>query len=1153
MQNFTKIFFIFLLSSIFTLIGNAQNTVIHSYSFERPLTEAGWSSVQVKGNNGLSNGRWNIDSTGLLLESGKTIRATPFDDLGTFAYTNNFSSNNSTQIRLCSPFLNLSGYTNVKVVFYVFKTTSTHTAPKYNDSLYVEYALSDTVFIRIPDAALINAEASSNGWTKYVASLPTQALTSKTKIGLLSVSSQNKIVATRMVIDKISIVSNDKPFMVDFGVLPLSKTIYFTDSIHVSDWTDGLPTSRTWTFPKGSLSSSSNANVSVCFPEAGTVSVKLKTSSGAFTDSISQDITILGRAPFAQYNAKAASGSFYNWDGTRRYVATQGKSLTYDNKTTYKPNQYNWNFGNATPQTSQQASPSVSYPRAGIFQTKYIASNDYGSSVLYDTVYANLGTAHISNFNLQKDTFDLMQNIETSYDYFAGLNSSFKTFGERFVMAAASNAVITGIRIHTDSVRISSANSNETVRISVYSETSGIPGTELTYITKKLSDFSPNSFADIAFDPIDVTGTFYIVFSFPNITPDASNKFNFSVCKPNVAHTNSYFYKSGGTTWQANSSYSTSIAMAVNITFKTLDVNIDTLHIGASAGTGKIIVTNSDGFTKPSETYSWTRITSLPSGSIIDTMRLSFDLNASSDDRYATFTINSGSLSKKIVVAQSGMGKPIVNFMSATKITDTSTLLEGEIENDNGGTISEKGFYYSANPAFIPPTGGTKITDTSANFTKTVNQLNRRTTYYVSAYAKNESGEGYSAVSSFSTVGSVPKMSAPHAEDVTTLSMKVVAQVTDDYSDGIDQSGFLFSETKTAADSLWKKHQVIAEVGKNYSYTLTNLKPKTTYYIKSYAVNKNGTATSPISNLSTLAGIPVINSSVTSITTASSATVSGQVVRDSGGSITEVGFYYSTDQNVDTTQSIKTAGVLNPVDNQYTGTIKGLYPKTTYYVRAYAANEAGKVVSGVTNFTTTAGKPCVEYVETFNILSKQANLKAMITFDSLSTVNERGFYIGADPNLADGSGLKYQDTSDLSDPVFTVKAIGLTKNNNYYVKAFARNENGVTYSSTAHFKTLAKDPDDPDTVVTDVRKSQLNDIVVYPNPAKGVIIIRLGTIKAQQIEIINAIGESVISKDVVGSEREITININKLIPGTYFVRIKIGKEYVIRKFVKLAS
>jgi hypothetical protein len=139
-----------------------------------------------------------------------------------------------------------------------------------------------------------------------------------------------------------------------------------------------------------------------------------------------------------------------------------------------------------------------------------------------------------------------------------------------------------------------------------------------------------------------------------------------------------------------------------------------------------------------------------------------------------------------------------------------------------------------------------------------------------------------------------------------------------------------------------------------------------------------------------------------------------------------------------------------------TGLSYRLLVNTTYYVRAFASNNAGIVYGNQISFKTLNGPISLPAVMA-GFADTLTNTLAVIVYNN--TINNGGGAITArgtvwsstvtTPTLAnsktiDGSG----------DGVFTSRLTGLTPNTTYYYRAYATNSAGTAYSDVTTFTTL---------------------------------------------------------------------------------------------------
>ena len=292
---------------------------------------------------------------------------------------------------------------------------------------------------------------------------------------------------------------------------------------------------------------------------------------------------------------------------------------------------------------------------------------------------------------------------------------------------------------------------------------------------------------------------------------------------------------------------------------------------------------------------------------------------------------------------------PTVTTSSATNISYTSATVGGNVTNDGGATVTERGVVYSTSQN--PMTSNTKITSGTGtgSFTCDITNLQEGTTYYVRAYAINKKGTSYGEQSSFTTKAYIlPTVTTSSATDISYTSATVGGNVTSDGGATVTECGVVYStnQNPTTANS-----KVISGSGiGSFTCNITNLQEGTTYYVRAYAINKKGTSYGEQKSFTTTAYIlPTVTTSSATNLSQTSATIGGNVTSDGGANVTERGVVYSTSQNPTTSNSKVICG---SGEGDFSCTLTSLNRGTTYYVCAYAVNCKGTSYGNQIRFTT---------------------------------------------------------------------------------------------------------------------------------------------------------------------------------------------------------
>ena len=308
--------------------------------------------------------------------------------------------------------------------------------------------------------------------------------------------------------------------------------------------------------------------------------------------------------------------------------------------------------------------------------------------------------------------------------------------------------------------------------------------------------------------------------------------------------------------------------------------------------------------------------------------------------------------------------KPTVRTSSVESVTKNSAVVKcSVINNDSGNDIKERGICWGTQPN--PSISGNHVKNGSGgtatgtvNYSVTLSNLKGGTTYYVRAYIKSEFGVIYGTDKYFTTDEDVVKASVTTdaVSNVTKNTAICGGNVTSDGGGTVTARGVCWSTSQTPTIN---DRRTANGTGKGtFTANITGLTPNTTYYVRAYATNEAGTSYGAQKSFTTLGEEtvtePTVSTNSVSSITANTAICGGNVTSDGGGTVTARGVCWSTSQNptISNNRSIDGIGTGN-----FTSNLSNLAPQTTYYVRAYATNEAGTSYGAQKSFTTLDEEP----------------------------------------------------------------------------------------------------------------------------------------------------------------------------------------------------
>lgn len=236
----------------------------------------------------------------------------------------------------------------------------------------------------------------------------------------------------------------------------------------------------------------------------------------------------------------------------------------------------------------------------------------------------------------------------------------------------------------------------------------------------------------------------------------------------------------------------------------------------------------------------------------------------------------------------------------------------------------------------------------------------------------------------------------------------------------------------------------------SFSSCMKNLISNTTYYVRSYAVNKYGIGYGEEKKFTTLKR-PLelhIESIVSQTPTSYSFIVNSQLNPDH--IIQEFGICISQQASPDINdEKIQGKGKITSYESQ----TYNLSSNTTYYVRAYAITDMGIIYSNIEKFTTSRKSLLISTNEVISCTDSSAICLCSATNYQEYKIISYGVFLSTQ-----GETLEEEKEFKSSDPLnnFKVNLQNLTEETSYSVRGYVRTDKDTIYGNSIIFKTLKR-------------------------------------------------------------------------------------------------
>lgn len=303
--------------------------------------------------------------------------------------------------------------------------------------------------------------------------------------------------------------------------------------------------------------------------------------------------------------------------------------------------------------------------------------------------------------------------------------------------------------------------------------------------------------------------------------------------------------------------------------------------------------------------------------------------------------------------------------------------------------------------------------------------------------------------------GGAPTIQIDTVMNVKANSLRIVARITKQNGSAVSGQGFSWAYAAGDTQSIQVAGKKDGDMIK-LDTVIYNLVKDTVYTFTAFARNAIDEAVSSPVTVRTSDGLGRVQTLKPDSIRGISVMAGGLILDPGEGGIKTRGVYLSKDS---TLAKIDSAYKTSVTADSFVIKLGGLTPSTTYYVLAYVESESFGIFKGtnIEKFRTTDGKPVIDTLMITGTSFMDASFSVTIGDEGDSPVTKRGVCWSATNQSPDISN----DTLvvDSKASLFTGSISGLVTNTKYYVRAYATNSYGTTYSSTAEITTVNNMPE----------------------------------------------------------------------------------------------
>jgi len=304
---------------------------------------------------------------------------------------------------------------------------------------------------------------------------------------------------------------------------------------------------------------------------------------------------------------------------------------------------------------------------------------------------------------------------------------------------------------------------------------------------------------------------------------------------------------------------------------------------------------------------------------------------------------------------------PNVSTLSYSGVTQSAATCGGNVISEGTYPVVSRGICYSSSNS-VPTTSNSTATNGSGSgdYTCNLSGLISSTRYYYRAYATNSQNTTiYGSVSYFDTLASIvlPSVSTLAVWNIEEINAISGVNVTSEGTYSVTGKGICYAAAPNSSPTISDTTAYGGNGVGSVTLGISGLTANTTYYVRAYATNSQGTTVyGSVVSFTTLASsvtVPTVAYLSLNATT-NAVAVSANVLADGGATVTSRGFYWSYNSNFSGQSTVNVGSGTGAFET----TISGLTPGSTIYVKAFAINSAGTDVTA----TGTAQIPGVQNI-----------------------------------------------------------------------------------------------------------------------------------------------------------------------------------------------